>query len=175
MEKKKKILVGYATRYGSTKDVAEIIVNQLSELGYDVKISGLMEKIDLSDIDAVFIGSPLHLGKWLPEAREFVQSGKNELNRIPVITFTTGITIAEPNEHNLLKAKFAIDEISQYIIPFESGFFAGRISCDLLNESDLQLVKMAKIQDGDYIEPGRIKDWVIKTCNHLKEEKDKEK
>ena len=175
MKNEEKILVGYATRYGSTRDVAEIIGDQLSGLGYDFKVSGLMEKIDLSDIDAVFLGSPLHLGKWLPEAREFVQSRKNELNRIPVITFTTGITIAEPSEHNLLKAKFAIDDISQYIIPFDSGFFAGRISRDLLNESDLQLIKMAKILDGDYIDPEKIKEWVTETCNNLKEEIDKQK
>jgi len=175
MKDKEKILVCYATRYGSTKEVVEIIGDRLSELGYNVRISGLMEKIDLSDVDLVFIGSPLHLGKWLPEAKEFIQFRKNELNRIPVITFTTGITIADPTEHNMLKAGFAIDEISVYVIPLASGFFAGKISRDLLDDTDMQLVKMARIQDGDYIDPEKIKEWVTGTCKNITTERNKEK
>ena len=175
MKDKEKILVCYATRYGSTKEVAEIIGDQLSELSYNVKISCLMEKIDLSDVDIVFIGSPLHLGKWLPEAKEFVQFRKNELNKIPLITFTTGITIADPTEHNMLKAGFAIDEISVYVTPLASGFFAGKISRDLLDDTDMQLVKMAGIQDGDYIDPEKIRGWIIETCKNITKKRDKEK
>ncbi len=170
MGNKKQILVCYATRYGSTKKVAEIIGDKLSELDYNIILTNLNEEIDLKTIDAVFIGSPLHLGKWLPEAKEFLQYRKNELNKIPVFAFTTGITLAEPDEHNLLKAKFAIDEISVFIRPLESGYFAGKISKDQLSETDLQIVKIARIKDGDYIDPEKIRTWVIETCKKYNEE-----
>lgn len=169
MGKKKNILVCYATRYGSTKAVAEIISEQLSEMGFEVRLNNLNDNVDLSGIDIVFAGSPLHLGKWLPEAKEFMQFKKSELNKIPVITFTTGITLSEPTEHNLLKAKFAIDDISIFVIPVESGFFAGRLSGEMLSDTDMQLVKLAGIKDGDYMDADKIKKWVIQTCNNLKQ------
>lgn len=169
MEKKKNILVCYATRYGSTKAVAEIISEQLSEMGFEVKLKNFNDDIDLSGVGIVFAGSPLHLGKWLPEAKEFMQFKKSELNKIPVITFTTGITLSEPTEHNMIKAKFAIDEVSVSVVPFESGFFAGRLSKEVLSETDMQLVKLAGIKDGDYIDTDRIKKWVIQTCNNLRQ------
>lgn len=174
MKNNVQILVCYATRYGSTKEVAEIIGEQLSDLGYNVRISDLMRKIDLSGIDAVFIGSPLHLGKWLPEAKEFLQFRKSELNKIPVIAFTTGITLASPTEHNLLKARFAIDEISVHVTPVDTGFFAGRISLETLSDTDIQLVKLAGIKDGDYIDSERIKEWVIEVCKNITKEKEKQ-
>jgi len=167
MEKKKNILVCYATRYGSTKAVAEIISEKLSDMGFEVRLNDLNDNIDLSGIEIVFAGSPLHLGKWLPEAKEFMQFKKNELNKIPVITFTTGITLSEPTEHNLTKAKFAIDEISLSVVPFESGFFAGRLSRGMLSDTDIQLVKLADIKDGDYIDTEMIKKWVVETCKKL--------
>lgn len=166
MEKKEQILVCYATRYGSTKKVAEIIADTLSGMDYNVILTNLNENIDLKPIDAVFIGSPLHLGKWLPEAKEFLQFRKNELNKIPVFAFTTGITLAEPDEHNLLKAKFAIDENSVFVRPLKSGYFAGKISKEQLSDTDMQIVKIAKIKDGDYIDPEKIRTWVIETCKN---------
>lgn len=169
MGKKEQILVCYATRYGSTKEVAEIICGQLSDMGFETRLNNVNEDIDLSGIDIVFAGSPLHLGKWLPEAKEFFQFKKNELNKIPVITFTTGITLSSPTEHNLLKAKFAIDEVSVYVSPAGCGFFAGKLSEEMLSDTDMQLVKMARIEDGDYIDAESIKKWVVEICNNLKQ------
>lgn len=164
MEKKENILVCYATRYGSTEEVAGIIAETLTGQGCNVTLASLLDEIDLSGIDIVFIGSPLHLGKWLPEAKEFLQLKKSVLKNIPVFTFTTGITLSEPTEHNLLKAKFAIDEILVYVEPVDSGFFAGKLSSERLSEPDRQLIKMAGIKDADYIDAGEIEKWTADTC-----------
>lgn len=160
----KNILVCYATRYGSTKEAAVAIEDVLSAFGHRVTVADLQEDIDLEGIDAVFIGSPLHLGKWLPEAREFVQYRMNLLNKIPVFAFTTGITLSDPTEHNLLKARFAVDEISLYVRPAESGFFAGRIDSGRLSDPDRQIVKMAGITDGDYMDTEEIRGWATGIC-----------
>ena len=169
MNGEKNILVCYATRYGTTEEVAGIILELLADLGFKVRLCNFNEGIDLSGTDIVFAGSPLHLGKWLPEAKEFFQFHSHELKKIPVFAFTTGITLADPTEHNLLKAKFAVDDISTYAMPATTGFFAGRLSRNQLSETDMQLVKIAGIKDGDYIDAEEIKKWVAECCKKLED------
>ncbi len=169
----KNILVCYATRYGSTEEIAGIIRDRLEDLGCKVRLCNFNEGIDLSGTDIIFAGSPLHLGKWLPEAKEFFQFHSHELKKMPVFVFTSGITLADPTEHNLLKAKFAVDDISIYAMPAATGFFAGRLSRNILSETDMQLVKIAGITDGDYIKAEEIKKWVTECCKKLEDNAEK--
>ena len=115
------------------------------------------------------------MGKWLPEAREFVQYRMNLLNKIPVFVFTTGITLSDPTEHNLLKAGFAIDDISLFVSPVESGLTNkeissianpafNRIESNRLSEPDRQIIRMAGIKDGDYLNPDEIRTWAAGIC-----------
>nr|HQD26703.1 flavodoxin domain-containing protein [Methanoculleus thermophilus] len=62
-----RILVAYATRYGSTADVAEAIGDELRKSGADVDVKPVGEVRDLSLYRAAVIGSPIYMGKWLPE------------------------------------------------------------------------------------------------------------
>ncbi|WOF15700.1 hypothetical protein F1737_02850 [Methanoplanus sp. FWC-SCC4] len=155
----KKILIAYATRYGSTTKIAETIQNKLSELGYETKTANILDIDSIESYDAIIVGSPLNMGKWLPEAKEFMQFRKNELNKVPVIAFTTGITLKNPTEHNILKAKFATDEILPYVQPKETGFFAGNLNSNELNENDKQIIILAKPETGDFRDFSKVENW----------------
>lgn len=89
-----KILVTYASRAGSTAEVAEAIGRTLTETGARVDVLPIKNVKDLSPYRAVIVGSPIRASKWLPEAMQFIQAHRSELAKKPFATFTVSITLA---------------------------------------------------------------------------------
>ncbi|HEX6383591.1 MAG TPA: flavodoxin domain-containing protein [Anaerolineae bacterium] len=56
------ILVAYATRYGSTQEVAQVVAAMLREGGLEVEIQPMRKVRSLEGYRAVVLGAP-HLGK----------------------------------------------------------------------------------------------------------------
>lgn len=92
-----KILVTYASRAGSTAEIAEAIGKTLRGDGARVDVLPVKEVSDLSSYRAVIVGSPIRGSKWLPEAMQFVQAHRSELAKKPFATFTVSITLAMSN------------------------------------------------------------------------------
>jgi len=65
------VLVAYASAHGSTRSVAENVGRSLSAR-HQVTTRPVAEIIGLDSYDAIVLGSAVHDGAWLPEAREFV-------------------------------------------------------------------------------------------------------
>ena len=63
---KKKVLVVYATRAGSTGEVAQVISERLCAMGFDAQIQSVESVNNLSGFQAVVIGSAVRYGAWLP-------------------------------------------------------------------------------------------------------------
>ena len=55
------VLVGYATRYGSTQQVAEAVAATLRECGLAVDIQPMREVHTLAEYRAVVLGAPLFM------------------------------------------------------------------------------------------------------------------
>ena len=70
-----KLLVTYATNFGSTQEVAETIAAVLREDGYIVDVLPVTAVSSLIDYNAVILGSAVNYGKWLPDAVAFTISG----------------------------------------------------------------------------------------------------
>ncbi|PKL55421.1 MAG: flavodoxin, partial [Methanomicrobiales archaeon HGW-Methanomicrobiales-6] len=77
-----RILVAYATRYGSTAEVAEAIGEELRKAGITVDVQPVGEVQDLSPYRAAVIGSPIYMGKWLPESQVFIEKNQQYLRTI---------------------------------------------------------------------------------------------
>jgi len=60
------ILTTYATRAGSTFEVAEQIAEILRTTGASVKVKPVPAVHEMKDYDAVVIGSPIRMSQWLP-------------------------------------------------------------------------------------------------------------
>jgi menaquinone-dependent protoporphyrinogen oxidase len=156
----KKILVAFATRYGSTKEIAEFIAAILREEGIDADSKNMLDIKDIDSYDFVIAGSSIQMGKWLPEAREFMQIHKNYLKKMPLFVFSCGITLNKQDENVTRKALFATDEIQQYVNPKEIGLFAGKLEEKILCDSDRELIILAKPDYGDFRNFDTIRSWI---------------
>ena len=63
------ILMAYATRYGSTQEVADRIAATLRESGLTVDVQPVKQVQTLDGYRAVVVGAPLYMSDWLKEAR----------------------------------------------------------------------------------------------------------
>jgi menaquinone-dependent protoporphyrinogen oxidase len=155
----KKILVVYASRYGSTGEIAEEIAEVLQETGVDVDVSNVMKIESIAGYDGVVIGSPIYMGKWLPEAVDFVKNFQNDLRRVPVAVFASGFSMKEPTEKNRESGRAAISVIRPYVHPFDVGIFAGQLTFEGLSEADADIIRMAGVMEGDFRDWDEIAAW----------------
>jgi menaquinone-dependent protoporphyrinogen oxidase len=84
------ILIAYATRYGSTQEVAEAVGTRLRERGLNVEVRRAREVQSLNGFDAVVVGAPLYIGSLLREARKFLNRHRPAFSQIPVAFFVLG-------------------------------------------------------------------------------------
>lgn len=151
-----KILVAYATRYGSTGEIAEEIGNELRKEGSDVDVLPAGEVRDPAQYQGVVIGSPIYMGKWLAEAQVFVEKNQAMLRQIPVALFTVGLSAREESKR---KAEEPLVQIRILVQPIDVGIFAGRLDPKRLSLSDRAIVTMIRAPAGDFIDRGAVRSW----------------
>lgn len=84
------LLVGYATRHGSTQEVAEVVAATLREGGLAVDLRLLREVRSLEGYSAVVIGAPLFMFRWHKDAKRFLSRHREALLERPVAIFALG-------------------------------------------------------------------------------------
>jgi menaquinone-dependent protoporphyrinogen oxidase len=92
------VLVGYATRYGSTQEVAEAIAATLCERGLEVDTQPMQKVRTLDQYRTVVLGTPLYLFHWHKDALHFLARHWEALTARPVVVFALGPFHAEEKE-----------------------------------------------------------------------------
>ena len=85
-----KFLVAFATRYGSTQEVAEAIAVTLREIGVDVDLKLLRDVRSLTGYEAVILGAPLQMYRWHKDALSFLSHHRQAVTTLPVALFALG-------------------------------------------------------------------------------------
>lgn len=83
-----RVLVSYATAFGSTTGIAERIGEGLAAAGCEVDVRPVEDLEAIDGYDAVVLGSAVHDTAWLPQARAFVKRHRAQLRRRPVWLFS---------------------------------------------------------------------------------------
>ncbi len=86
----KPVLITYATRFGSTQEVAEKIAASLGEAGFVVDVKPIQEVQGLDGYAAVILGAALYNAHWHPDAHQFLTQHKTDLMQRPVAIFSLG-------------------------------------------------------------------------------------
>jgi menaquinone-dependent protoporphyrinogen oxidase len=84
------VLIGYATRYGSTQEVAEAVAATLHECGLTVDIQPMRDVRTLAGYSAVVLGAPLFMFRWHKDALRFLSRHRQALSERPVAVFALG-------------------------------------------------------------------------------------
>ena len=86
----KSILLAYATRYGSTQEVAEAIATTLGKTGFEVDMQPMQEVERPGAYDAIVLGAAIYNTRWHPDALTFLSQHRDTLSRLPVAIFALG-------------------------------------------------------------------------------------
>jgi menaquinone-dependent protoporphyrinogen oxidase len=84
------VLVGYATRYGSTQEVAEAVAVALREGGLEVDLQPIQKVRTLAGYSAIVLGAPLFMFHWHKDALHFLGQQRAALMERPVAVFALG-------------------------------------------------------------------------------------
>jgi len=123
------VLVGYATSYGSTQEVAEAVAATLREGGLAVDIQPLREVRDLSGYGAVVLGAPLLMFHWHKDALGFLSRHRKALSERPVAVFALGPTHDPYDEKEWQDSRAQLDkELEKYtwFTPIALEMFGGK-------------------------------------------------
>lgn len=86
------VLVGYATKYGSTQEVAETVAETLGEYGLEVDLQLLRDVDTVAGYSSVVVGAPLYMFRWHKDALRFLSRHRQALTDRPVAIFALGPT-----------------------------------------------------------------------------------
>ena len=121
------ILLAYASRFGSTQEVAEAIAAALREGGLEVDLQPMEEVRSLDQYAAVLLGAAIYNAKWHPAAHQFVAQHQDALRQRPVAIFTLGpLSASEAARRNSRRQLNA--ELAKYpwLKPTAVQVFAGK-------------------------------------------------
>lgn len=120
------VLVTYASVTGSTKGVSEAIGKTLTDLGANVDVISMKDVKDISKYKAVIAGSAIQAGKWLPEAMDFIQTHKKDLNQKPFAAFLVCMTLAmkKGNQYRDTISGW-LSPVRDIVTPVSEGLFSG--------------------------------------------------
>ena len=86
----KSVLVAYASRHGSTADIAETIGGVISAAGFHAAVHPVGEVLTVSACDALILGSAVYMDNWLPEAQDVVEANLDDIVARPTWLFSSG-------------------------------------------------------------------------------------
>jgi menaquinone-dependent protoporphyrinogen oxidase len=166
-----KSLVTYASKYGSTREIAEKIGEVLSQAGLPADVLPVNDVRDLSAYEAVVLGSAIYIDKWPKEAVRFLQSHERELAERAVWLFSSGPT-GEGNAVDLVEGKrlpAEIEPVVDRIHPRDVTVFHGHINPAKMNFIEKWAIKNLKKKPfGDFRDWNAIAAWAKDVAGAVK-------
>jgi menaquinone-dependent protoporphyrinogen oxidase len=166
-----KVLIAYATKYGSTREIAGRIGELLTAAGLAVDIQEAGQVGDLAGYGAVVLGSAVYAGHWRKEAAELLEKQAAVLAERPVWLFSSGPT-GEGNAAELMDGWLFpenLQETAERIQPQAIVLFHGVLQPDKMNLAERLIVKSLKAPTGDFRDWDDIEEWAGEIAEALKE------
>jgi len=153
-----RILVAYATRKGSTAEIARAIGDELQSAGYNADVAAMKTISSLDGYDAVIIGAPVYIGKVI-DVKKFVEKHRDALATLRVAAFAVGVA---PTSDDPKAVEDCIDTLHTTLEPLQpvaSTMFAGKLNAGKLSFFEKRIWRMVKGPEGDFREWNAITAW----------------
>ncbi len=168
-----KVLITYASKYGSTKGIAEFIGDKLRQQRVEADVREVGVAGDIRGYDAFVIGSAVYTNHWLKEARQFISRNRTLLASRPVWLFSSGptgtkATDSKGRDLREVSGPKEIEELRESINPREHRVFFGALYRDRLRGAIGLFARwIPKEEEGDFRDWGEIEGWTISIAEVL--------
>ncbi|MGD2051193.1 MAG: flavodoxin domain-containing protein [Acidimicrobiia bacterium] len=158
------VLVTAASKHGATAQIAKAIADALTRRGVEAVQPALDDVAGVDGYDAVVLGSAVYMGRWMKEAKGFVEHHRDALRARPVWLFSSG-PLGDP-------LKPADDPVDAAAMVEASGarehrVFPGEIAKDRLSLGERAVVKAVRAPYDDYRDWGDIDAWAAGIASAL--------
>lgn len=148
-----RVLVAYATRAGSTVEVAVTIGQALAVRGYRVDVRPLKDDPALDGYDAVVLGSAIRMGSWVRESVDYVKEHAAVLSALPTAFFSVHLNNLGDDEASRATRLTYLDAVRPLVKPAYEGAFAGAMDKSKLSFLDRTMANSMDAKDED------LRDW----------------
>jgi menaquinone-dependent protoporphyrinogen oxidase len=149
------VLVAYGSKHGGTREIAELIGQDLNERGLAVDVHAASDVSSVAGYDAVIVGGALYAMRWHRSARRFVKRHTRSLRAVPVWFFSSGPLDASAAEREIppvRQVRVLMDRVGAQ----GHATFGGRLEDDA---KGFPASAMAKKHAGDWRDRGQIRRW----------------
>lgn len=160
-----RILVAYASMYGSTSGIALSIGQELARLGHAVDVRSVAHANDLSAYSAAVIGSAIKGSKWMDEGVAFLKHNEDLLSTIPVAYFHASMTMSVPDNQELKTRSESwfepLEKEFPAIVPVAKGSFAGALDFSKMSfmHRTMYPIIAGNSREGDFRNFPKIREW----------------
>lgn len=161
------VLVAYASKRGSTAEIAETIAATLRREGLGVCLEKCEEVESLDRYDAVVIGSAVYMKRWRGDARHFLKKHRKALRQKPFWVFSSG-PVGDPSKDNPeWAAPPKIVEKVEELGGREHVIFGGRLPAEPGNFMEKAMVEGTPREFRDRRDWAEIRGWAKQIANAL--------
>ncbi|MDO5034222.1 MAG: flavodoxin domain-containing protein [Actinomycetaceae bacterium] len=151
-----KILLVWASRHGSTKEVAYEIFEQMRDEGVDVEIREASEVSDLSEYGGVVLGSCVYMTQWDESMRRFMKDHQSELFDRELWTFSVGLSTVQTG---LIKDPARVGATQIGVQPRMNKLFSGHLDPSKLSLRERTIARLGGASEGDFRDWEEIRAW----------------
>ena len=167
----KKILVTYASKYGTTAEIAEKIGEVLRQANLHTDVLSVKQVRDLTAYEAVILGSAVYYGKWRKDAVRFLKKKEKDLTERAVWLFSSGPSGEGDPVERLNGWRFPPPQqaVADRIQPRDITVFHGAVIPEKLSSFETKILENIKAPIGDFRDWDAITSWATSIAISLKE------
>lgn len=164
------ILVAYASKSGSTADIAGWVSDALRAAGHTVTLAAAPEAPAPDAFDAVFVGSGIRAGQWDADGVAWLTRHAAALRARPVVTFSGSLQAADGAAASQAQvAGYTTKVVAPLgIRPVAHGNLVGAYDPTRVSLPERLVMKaLGRGQASDQRDPAAVRAWVAQVLSEL--------
>jgi menaquinone-dependent protoporphyrinogen oxidase len=163
-----KMLVAYASKRGSTAEIAEAISGVLRREGISVDCEAAGEVKSVDPYDAVILGSAVYIKRWRGDAKHFLRKHRRALAQRPFWVFSSGPAGDPAEDRPEWMEPASIVEKVEKLGGREHVVFGGRLPAEPRGPVEKGMVQNTPAEYRDRRDWDEIRAWALLIATELK-------